>query len=122
MRKRKQYLFGFRIHYHGKSAEGCTHHPIGEDIGRIKIPRWLTMHVGGKLDFTFSQGHDFPADLEQYKLVIHCGSCTFNRRELLTRVMRCREAGVPITNYGVAIAYTLGIFERALAPFPALAS
>jgi len=103
-------------------AEGCTHHPIGEDIGRVKIPRWLTMHVGGKLDFTFFQGHDFPPDIDQYKLVIHCGSCTFNRRELLTRVMRCREAGVPITNYGVAIAYTLGIFERALAPFPALAS
>ena len=101
-------------------AEGCTHHPIGEDIGRVKIPRWLTMHVGGKLDFTFFQGHDFPPDIDQYKLVIHCGSCTFNRREVLTRVMRCREAGVPITNYGVAIAYTLGIFERALAPFPAL--
>jgi [FeFe] hydrogenase H-cluster maturation GTPase HydF len=100
-------------------AEACSHHPIGEDIGRVKIPRWLTQYVGGKLEFTTVQGHDFPADLSQYKLVIHCGACMLNRREMLTRILRCRQAGVPITNYGLAIAYSLGIFERALEPFPA---
>lgn len=100
-------------------AESCSHHPIGEDIGRVKIPRWLTQYVGGKLDITVTQGRDFPDNLAEYKLVIHCGSCMFNRRSMLTRMLRCREAGVPITNYGLTIAYTLGIFERALLPFPA---
>ena len=100
-------------------AESCSHHPIGEDIGRVKIPRWLTQYVGGKLEVQVTQGRDFPDDLSDYKLVIHCGSCMFNRRTMLTRIMRCREAGAPITNYGLTIAYTLGIFERALQPFPA---
>jgi len=100
-------------------AEACSHHPIAEDIGRVKIPRWLTQYVGGKLEFDTVQGHDFPDDLSPYKLVIHCGACTANRREVLTRLMRCREAGVPMTNYGLTIAYSLGIFDRALAPFPA---
>lgn len=100
-------------------AEACSHHPIGEDIGRVKIPRWLTQYVGGKLEFTHVQGHDFPADLASYKLVIHCGACMWNRREMLSRILRCQEAGVPITNYGLTIAYSLGIFERALEPFPA---
>ena len=99
-------------------AESCSHHPIGEDIGRVKIPRWLTQYVGGKLDIQITQGRDFPNDLSDYKLVIHCGSCMFNRRAMLTRILRCRQAGVPITNYGLTIAYTLGIFERALQPFP----
>jgi [FeFe] hydrogenase H-cluster maturation GTPase HydF len=100
-------------------AEACTHHPIAEDIGRVKIPRWLTQYVGGKLEFTHVQGHDFPEDLSPYKLVIHCGGCTINRREMLSRIIRCRQAGVPFTNYGLTIAYSLGIFERALEPFPA---
>ena len=100
-------------------AEACSHHPIGEDIGRVKIPRWLTQYVGGKLNFDHVQGHDFPADLSPYKLVIHCGACMWNRREMLSRIVRCQEAGVPITNYGLTIAYSLGIFERALEPFPA---
>ena len=100
-------------------AEACSHHPIAEDIGRVKIPRWLTQYVGGKLEFVHVQGHDFPEDLTPYALVIHCGACTFNRRAMLNRIMRCREAGVPITNYGLTIAYSLGIFERALEPFPA---
>ncbi len=99
-------------------AEACSHHPIGDDIGRVKIPRWLTQYIGGKVEFTTVQGHDFPDDLSGYKLVIHCGACMWNRREMLTRMMKCREAGVPITNYGVAISYLLGIFERALSPFP----
>ena len=98
-------------------AEACTHHPIGEDIGRVKIPRWLTQYVGGKLDFTTVQGHDFPEDISEYKLVIHCGGCTFNPKMLMSRIMKCREQNVPMTNYGVAIAYSLGIFERALEVF-----
>jgi [FeFe] hydrogenase H-cluster maturation GTPase HydF len=100
-------------------AEACSHHPIGEDIGRVKIPRWLTQYVGGELQFHTVQGHDFPEDFSPYRLVVHCGACTTNRREVLSRVMRCRRAGVPMTNYGLAIAYSLGIFERALGPFPA---
>lgn len=100
-------------------AEACSHHPIAEDIGRVKIPRWLTQYVGGKLQFEHVQGHDFPADLNTYKLVIHCGACMSNRREMLSRILQCRQAGVPITNYGLVIAYSLGIFERALEPFPA---
>lgn len=100
-------------------AEACSHHPIGEDIGRVKIPRWLTQYVGGKLEFVHYQGHDFPDDLPTFKLVIHCGACTMNRREMQTRIRRCDDAGVPVTNYGLVIAYSLGIFERALGPFPA---
>jgi [FeFe] hydrogenase H-cluster maturation GTPase HydF len=100
-------------------AESCAHHPIGEDIGRVKIPRWLTQHVGGELHFDTLQGHDFPQDLSPYQLVIHCGACTTNRREVLSRILRCRQQGVPITNYGLTIAYSLGVFERALEPFPA---
>lgn len=100
-------------------AESCSHHPIGEDIGRVKIPRWLTQYVGGKLNFTTVQGQDFPDDLSPYKLVIHCGACMWNRRTMLNRILKCRKAGVPITNYGLVIAYSLGIFERALQPFPA---
>jgi len=99
-------------------AEACSHHPIGEDIGRVKIPRWLTQYVGGKLDVRSVQGHDFPDDPSPYQLIVHCGGCMWNRREMLTRILRCRQAGVPITNYGMTIAYSLGIFERALSPFP----
>ena len=103
-------------------AEACTHHPIGEDIGRVKIPRWLTQYTGVKLDFVPMQGRDFPPDLKDlasYKLVIHCGACMWNRRQMLSRILQCQQAGVPITNYGLTIAYSLGIFERALEPFPA---
>lgn len=100
-------------------CESCSHHPIGEDIGRVKLPRWLRQYVGGQLEFTHVQGHDFPVDLTPYALVIHCGACMVNRREVLSRILRCRQAGVPVTNYGLAIAFSLGIFERALRPFPA---
>ena len=99
--------------------EACTHHPIGEDIGRVKIPRWLRQYTGVELEFEHQQGHDFPTDLSSYQLVIHCGSCMLNRREVISRIMRCREAGVPITNYGVVITYSLGVLDRALSPFPA---
>ena len=98
-------------------AEACSHHPIEDDIGRVKIPRWLRQYVGGDLEFTTVQGHDFPDDLAGYDLLIHCGACMWNRREMLSRMLRCRQAGVPVCNYGMTIAYTLGIFDRALEPF-----
>ena len=100
-------------------AEACSHHPIGEDIGRVKIPRWLTQYSGVKLEFETVQGRDFPEDLASYKLVVHCGACMWNRRQMLSRILQCRHVGVPITNYGLTIAYSLGIFARALEPFPA---
>ena len=100
-------------------AEACSHHPIGEDIGTVKIPRWLTQYVGGKLQIDNIRGHDFPENISDYKLIIHCGACMWNRREMLNRILKAKQAGVPITNYGLTIAYSLGIFERALKPFPA---
>ncbi len=100
-------------------AEACSHHPIGEDIGTVKIPRWLTQYVGGKLEIDSIRGHDFPPNISEYKLIIHCGACMWNRREMLSRIIKARQANVPVTNYGLAIAYSLGIFERALQPFPA---
>jgi len=99
-------------------AEACSHHPVEDDIGQVKIPRWLRQYVGGDLKFIHVRGHDFPDDLSPYKLVVHCGACMWNRREVLSRQIRCRRAGVPTANYGMTIAYTLGIFERALRPFP----
>jgi [FeFe] hydrogenase H-cluster maturation GTPase HydF len=100
-------------------AEACSHHPIAEDIGSVKIPRWLTQYAGGKLEFEHVRGHDFPEDVSPYDLIVHCGACMWNRREMLTRILRCRQAGTQITNYGLTIAYSLGILERALEPFPA---
>jgi [FeFe] hydrogenase H-cluster maturation GTPase HydF len=99
-------------------ADACSHHPIGDDIARVKIPRWLTQYVGGKLQIVNTQGRDWPEDLPEYKLVIHCGACMWNRREVLSRVLKARQAGVPITNFGMSIAWSLGVFSRALAPFP----
>ncbi|MAT39407.1 MAG: [FeFe] hydrogenase H-cluster maturation GTPase HydF, partial [Ectothiorhodospiraceae bacterium] len=99
-------------------AESCTHHPSGDDIGRVKIPRWIEQYVGGKLDIDVFAGHDFPGNIEDYKLVIHCGACVNNRKEMLSRIEHAKLHGVPITNYGLTIAYSLGIFERALRPFP----
>jgi [FeFe] hydrogenase H-cluster maturation GTPase HydF len=100
-------------------AEACTHHALEDDIGRVKIPRWLRQYVGGELDVQVSCGRDYPADLENYRLIIHCGACMLNRREMLNRVERAREAGVPITNYGVAISFLQGVVKRTLSPFPA---
>lgn len=101
-------------------AEACSHHPIADDIGRVKIPRWLNQKVGGELRFETVQGRDFPADLGSYQQVIMCGGCMINRKENLSRIARCVEAGVPVSNYGLAIAYSLGILERSLSPFPEL--
>ena len=99
-------------------AESCTHHPIEDDIGRVKIPRWLERYVGAPLQITTIAGHDFPDDLGEFRLVIHCGACMHTRRTVLQRLEKCRLAGVPITNYGLAIAKCLGVLERALGPFP----
>ena len=100
-------------------AETCTHHPIEDDIGRVKIPNWLEKYVGGKINFTHVKGRDFPQDLSPFKLVIHCGACMWNRQEMMSRIRFCQAQGVPITNYGLVIAFVQGILERALAPFPA---
>lgn len=95
-------------------CESCTHHDIGDDIGRVKIPRWLTQYTGKKLEFEHYAGHDFPENISDYSLIIHCGACMTNKREILSRILKAKQAKVPITNYGLTIAYSLGIFERAL--------
>lgn len=100
-------------------AESCTHHSGGDDIGRVKIPNLLRKKTGADLHFRHVQGHDFPADLSGVGLVLHCGACMTNRRAVLSRQAACAAAGVPMTNYGLAIAYCQGLLERALAPFPA---
>jgi len=99
-------------------AEACTHHPIADDIGREKIPKWLGKFVGGDLEFTHYAGHDFPDDLSEFQLVIMCGSCMLNRREVISRLLKVKDAGVPISNYGLTIAFSLGVFDRMLSPFP----
>lgn len=99
-------------------AESCTHHAVEDDIGRVKIPRWLQQKTGHKLQISHVAGHDFPADLAEYKLVIQCGGCMHNRREILTRINRCEQTGVPITNYGVCISELKGVLSRVLEPFP----
>lgn len=99
-------------------CESCTHHAIGDDIGRVKIPRWITQYTGKKLEFEHYAGHDFPENIKDYALIIHCGACMTNKREILSRILKAKESNVPMTNYGLTIAYSLGIFERALEPFP----
>ena len=99
-------------------AEACTHHPIGQDIGRIKIPNWLNSYVGGELNIDIVAGRDFPDDLTPYKLIIHCGACVFNAKQVLSRIDIANNAKVPITNYGLTIAYSHNLFKRALKPFP----
>ena len=99
-------------------AEACTHHPTGEDIGRVKIPRWLEQFVGGKLQIETKAGCEYPEDVGAYRLVVHCGACVWNRRQMLSRMETARAAGTAITNYGLCIAHSLGILDRALAPFP----
>jgi [FeFe] hydrogenase H-cluster maturation GTPase HydF len=100
-------------------AEACTHHPIEDDIGRVKIPRWLRQYVGGDLQIDVYAGKDYPENLKEYKLVIHCGACVLNRREMLTRIQKAKEAGVAITNYGICISFLQGVLKRTLSPFPA---
>jgi [FeFe] hydrogenase H-cluster maturation GTPase HydF len=99
-------------------SEGCTHHRQADDIGTVQIPRWLRQTVGGEIFFGHSSGLDFPQDLSSYDLVVHCGSCTLTRREVLHRQREAKAAGVPMTNYGIALAHMHGMLERALLPFP----
>lgn len=99
-------------------AEACTHHSQKDDIGRLKIPRWLNRIVGGPLEYTYSIGWDFPRETEDIKMVIHCGACMLNRREMIYRLNFLRQKGMPVVNYGVLIAYVHGILERVLRPFP----
>ena len=98
-------------------AEACTHHPIQEDIGRVKLPNWLRKAVGGDLQIDVMSGVAFPENLGEYDLVIHCGACMWNRRQMLSRIHKAQRAGVPMTNYGLAIAAFHGILARALEPF-----
>ena len=97
-------------------AEACTHHPIDDDIGTVKIPRLLNRKVGGELAFEWRRGADFPADLARFRLVVHCGGCMLNRREMVSRLGAVEDTGVPVTNYGMTIAACLGILPRALRP------
>ena len=99
-------------------AEGCTHHRQSDDIGTVKIPRWLRHHAGKELAFEHAAGLKYPRDLREYALVVHCGGCMLNRREMQWRLAQARAAGVPIVNYGVLIAHLQGILQRCLAPFP----
>ena len=102
-------------------SEGCTHHRVEDDIGTVKLPRWIRQFVGGEIEFEWSSGMTLPADLSNYKLVVHCGACMLNRREMLGRIVEAQSQGVPIVNYGVAIAALQGILPRSLSPFPLLA-
>ena len=99
-------------------AEACTHHAQPDDIRTVKIPRWIKSHINSDIIFEFTSGRDYPDNLHEYKLVIHCGACTLNRKEMLNRIESSLEKGTPIINYGLCIAYLHGIFERALKPFP----
>lgn len=97
-------------------AEACTHHPVEDDIGREKIPRWLQEYAGGQLNIDIVAGRDFPDDLTPYKLIIHCAGCVFNKQEMLSRIEKAKNAKVAITNYGMTIAYIHEIFDRAIEP------
>ena len=98
-------------------SEGCTHHRQCEDIGTVKIPRLLTKYTGKDLHFSFTSGVEFPSDLSKYQLIIHCGGCTLNEREMKYRLRCAKDQEVPITNYGTAIAHMNGILKRSLKPF-----
>ena len=98
-------------------AEGCTHHAVEDDIGRVKIPRLIRQYTGKDLQFDVYSGHDYPEDLQKYALVLHCGGCMLNRRENLSRIELAAHLGIPITNYGMAISLTQGVLDRVLMPF-----
>ncbi len=102
-------------------AEGCTHHRQSDDIGKVKIPRWIRQITGCDIHFDWTSGASYPKDIAEYAVIIHCGGCMLNRREMQYRIKYAREQGVYITNYGMLIAYVQGICKRALRPFPAAA-
>ena len=95
-------------------SEGCTHRRQCNDIGTVKLPMWIRRHTGKEPEFSFTSGMEFPADLSSYKLIVHCGGCMLNEREMRYRLGCACDAGVPITNYGILIAYMNGILERSL--------
>lgn len=99
-------------------SEGCTHHRQCGDIGTVKLPAWVKKFSGADVDITFTSGGEFPSDLSPYKLVIHCGACMLNETEMQNRIARTKEQGIPICNYGVAIAHCTGILRRSLELFP----
>ena len=101
-------------------CEGCTHHRQCNDIGTVKLPRWLRAHAGSQLGIETCSGHDFPQDLSRYAAVVHCGGCMITEREVRQRLRAAQAQGVPFTNYGIAIALATGTLERSLRPFPAL--
>jgi len=101
-------------------SEGCTHHRQCDDIGTVKLPRWLRQHTGKELLIETSSGREFPEDLSAYKLIIHCGGCMLNEREMEYRGKCAADAKVPFTNYGIAIAYMKGILKRSIKPLPDL--
>ncbi len=98
-------------------AESCSHNINCDDIGRVKIPRWLTQYTGKNLDFEFSSGHDYPDDLEKYDVVLHCGACMLNQQAMGRRILEAERRNVAITNYGVAISKLQGVLDRCLEPF-----
>jgi [FeFe] hydrogenase H-cluster maturation GTPase HydF len=98
-------------------GEACSHHDVADDIGRVKIPRWMSQYTGRDLHFEVYSGHDFPEDLEKYALVVHCGACMLNRTEMLRRMAECERRKVPVTNYGVTISKLQGVLDRILRPF-----
>lgn len=100
-------------------AEACAHHALADDIGRVKIPRWLRQYAGGTLEIDVRAGKDFPEDLTPYALIVQCGGCTVTRQQILVRQYRAARQGVPMTNYGMAIAMSQGVIERTLECFPA---
>jgi hypothetical protein len=97
-------------------AEACTHAPLEEDIGRVKIPAALRKRIGAGLTNDMVGGNDFPADPSEYDLIIHCGACMFNRTHVLSRIAKAKEAGVPITNYGITMAKLSGILDKIQLP------
>lgn len=103
-------------------SEGCTHHRQCGDIGTEKLPKWIREYANKQLEFSFTSGGEFPDDLSEYSLVVHCGGCMLNEREMKSRVRRCIDSGTPITNYGIAIAQIHGILRRSLEPFPEILS
>lgn len=101
-------------------SEGCTHHRQCDDIGTVKLPRWVCEYTGKDVSFEFTSGTEFPLDLTRYKMIIHCGGCMLNEREMKYRLKCAGDADIPITNYGTAIAYMKGILERSIEIFPQL--
>ena len=102
-------------------CEGCTHHRQCDDIGTVKIPRWVRQYTGKELQFDFTSGTEFPDELGEYAMVVHCGGCMLNEREMKYRLQCAEDQGVPITNYGILMAYINGILKRSLEPFPRIA-